>query len=382
MGLKLFACGDIVNYTAKENFVDENLRKLISDCDISICNFEAPIKIDSMKPIKKVGPHIYQSPESIKYVKNVGFNILSLANNHIYDFGQETLLSTIKEIKNQGIDFIGGGKNFQQTYQAKTISAKGIKIGLLACAENQFGCLYDNLNRGGYAWLFHDLIEDNIRALRKEVDIVVLIVHAGVENINAPIKEWRDRYKRLCNVGVDVVIGHHPHVPQGYEKYNNSMIFYSLGNFYFDFESHLEQSEDSYSIVLEFEKTGLKDFDIIYHKKINGKTNRVSKDDVNFYVKRLNKLLENDYEIRNDKICIELFNNYYYDYYKSALGIIPRNYNLKQKIKLLVKKLLFAKKYANDRNLLLLHNIKIESHRFVVQRALSLISETTFSPSE
>jgi poly-gamma-glutamate capsule biosynthesis protein CapA/YwtB (metallophosphatase superfamily) len=58
-----------------------------------------------------------------------------------------------------------------------------------------------------------------------------MITHAGVENIKFPIKEWRDRYKRFCDVGVDVVIGHHPHVPQGYEKQNKSMIFYSLGNF-------------------------------------------------------------------------------------------------------------------------------------------------------
>lgn len=375
MSLRLFMCGDVVNYTTKENFVDENLRKLISDCDISICNFEAPIKIDSMKPIKKVGPHIYQSRESIRYCKNVGFNILSLANNHIYDFGQEALLSTIKEIQNQDIDFVGGGENFQQTYQTKIIDKEEIKIGLLACAENQFGCLYENQNRGGYAWLFHNLIEDNIRALNRKVDIVVLLVHAGVENIRFPIKEWRDRYKRLCDVGVDVVIGHHPHVPQGYEKYNNSMIFYSLGNFYFDIGPHYEQSEDSYSLVLEFEKAGLKDFELIYHKKINGQTNRVSKDDVDFSVKRLNNLLESDYEKRNDKICIELFNNYYYGYYEFALGIIPRNYNLKQKIKFVVKKLLFAKKLADDRALFLLHNIKIESHRFVVQRALSLISE-------
>ena len=375
MSLKLFACGDIVNYTTKENFVDENLGKLITDCDISICNFEAPIKIENPKSIKKIGPNIYQSRESIKYCKNVGFNLVTLANNHIYDYGQEGLMSTITELQKHDIDYVGGGVNYKDTYHTKIIDKDGIKIGLLACAENEFGCLHENQTRGGYAWLFNDFIEDNIRLLKLSVDVVVLIAHAGVEYIHFPIKEWRDRYKRLCNIGVDVIIGHHPHVPQGYEKYNNSMIFYSLGNFYFDTAPFHEQGDDSYSVVFEFEKNGIKDFEIIYHKKIDGQTCRVHKGEVNFSIRSLNNLLETDYDERNDEICLKLFNDRYYQYYKTALGVFPWKYNIKQMIKYFFKKLFTRKKYIDERNLLLLHNIRIESHRFVVQRALSLISE-------
>jgi len=67
--------------------------------------------------------------------------------------------------------------------------------------------------------------------LKAEVNFVVLIAYAGVEDIYFPIKEWRERYKRLCDIGVDVIIGRHPHVPQGYEKHNDSIILYSLGDF-------------------------------------------------------------------------------------------------------------------------------------------------------
>jgi poly-gamma-glutamate synthesis protein (capsule biosynthesis protein) len=246
----------------------------------------------------------------------------------------------------------------------------------LAGCENEFGCLYEEQNRGGYAWLFHESIEDNIRELKSKCDFVVMITHAGVEDIEIPIKEWRDRYKRLCNVGVDVIIGHHPHVPQGYEKHNNSLIFYSLGNFYFDTVSFDDKSDDSYSLVLEFEKSKDVEFEIIYHKKIAGQTCLVDKSDVSFDLKYLCDILilSDEYSKRNDEISIKLFNKYYYGYYESALGGIPKS-SFVNKIKWMIKKLLFPKRGAESRNLMLLHNIRIDSHRFLVQRALSLMSE-------
>jgi len=375
MSLKLFACGDVVNFTAKKDFMDDKLIEVIKDSDIAICNFEAPIKHQDMKAISKAGPHVYQSRESIGYLKDVGFDYVSLANNHIYDFGQKGIEQTVDELRKFDIDFVGGGATFDESYQTKIIEKNGIKIGLLAGCENEFGCLYEKQNRGGYSWLFHHLIEDNIRELKSKCDFVVLIAHAGVENIEIPIKEWRDRYKRLCDVGVDVIVGHHPHVPQGYEAYDKSLIFYSLGNFYFDTASFVEKSDDSYSVILEFEKSGLTDFEIIYHKKIDGQTCKVTKDEVSFSFDHLNSLLADGYEKRNEEISIELFYKYYYSYYESALGLMPKNVKLLSKIKWLIKKLLFPNRGIDGKNLMLLHNIRIDSHRFLVQRALSLISE-------
>ena len=379
MSVKLFACGDVVNFKAKQDFVDNKLTQIIQNSDIAICNFEAPIKHDGMQGIKKAGPHVYQSKESVQYLKDVGFDFVSLANNHIYDYGQKGLEETIKELKTFDIDFIGGGATFEEAYKTTIIEKNGIKIGFLAGCENEFGCLYEEQNRGGYAWLFHARIEDSIRELKVKCDFVVMVAHAGVEDIDFPIKEWRDRYKRLCDVGVDVIIGHHPHVPQGYEKHKNSLIFYSLGNFYFDTASFVDKSDDSYSVVLEFEKSKDIEFEIIYHKKIDGQTCLVDEDAVSFDINHLCGLLDG-YEKRNDEISIELFNKYYYGYYESALGVMPKNIKLLSKIKFIFKKLLFPKRRADNRNLMLLHNIRIDSHRFLVQRALSLMSENRINP--
>ena len=375
MTLKLFACGDIVNLRSKKDFVDEKIKNLIQSSDISICNFEAPIETNNMKAIKKAGPHVYQSKKSIEYLSEAGFNMVSLANNHIYDYGQESLDNTIVELNKYNIDIIGAGVDFDSAYETKIMDKNGIRIGVIAAAENEFGCLYENQNRGGYSWIFHYEIEDNIRKLKDEVDVIVLIAHAGVEEIDFPIKEWRDRYKRLCDIGVDMVIGHHPHVPQGYEKYYNSMIFYSLGNFYFDSAGYENKSDDSYSVLLEFSKNGLKDFEIIYHKKIDGQTCMVKKEEVSFSFYNLNGLLENNYLKRNDEMCIELFHKYYYSYYESALGVLDKDATFIQIVKFMIKKLFFKNRNLDNKKLMLLHNIRIDSHRFVVQRALSLMSE-------
>ncbi len=375
MAIKLFACGDLVNFTSNKSFIDDNLLNIIGGCDFAICNFEAPIKIESMNPIKKAGPHLYQSNESISFLKEAGFNITSLANNHIYDYGQNALSATIKELRNNKIEFVGGGESFEEAYQIKILEKNDIKICLLAGCENEFGCLFEKQNRGGYAWIFHDQIEDNIREWKHKVDFIILIVHAGVEDIQFPIKEWREKYRRLCDIGVDVIIGHHPHVPQGYEKYNKGLIFYSLGNFYFDTASFENKTNDSYSVVLKFEKAKKTDFEIVYHKMAESQTKLVNKNDVSFNLEYLNSLLGDGYKQRNDEISLKLFNNYYNDYYKLALGRITNKFGTINLIKSFIKKILFPEKERKNRFLVLLHNIRIDTHRFVVQRALSLISE-------
>lgn len=373
MGFKLFACGDYVNCTNNEHFISENLKKSICDCDYSICNFEAPIETDGMKPIKKAGPRIFQSRESIKYLKNSGFNIVSLANNHIYDYGQSALTNTIEEFIKNEIIFIGGGRDFEESYKTLIIEKDNIKIGLISGCENEFGCLYEKQHRGGYSWLLHEKIEDNIRLLKTKVDFVVLIAHAGIENIDFPIKEWRDKYKRFCAAGADIVVGHHPHVPQGYEIVNGKIIFYSLGNFYFDNEIFKNSSDDSFSVVLKFEKNKNIDFNIIYHKKFKGQTCMVEESEVGFNIQKLNSYLQKDYEKNNIEISLKLFKEYYLNYYETALGALPEKSTFFQKVKFFIKSIIRKKEEKNL--LLLLHNVRIDSHRFLVQRALSSICE-------
>jgi hypothetical protein len=367
MGIRLFSCGDIVNSTNNQMWISGDLIKTIKSCDFAIGNLEAPIFTVDMEPISKAGPHIFQSERSIEYLSHVGFTHVSLANNHIYDFGEIAFQNTLKKLTDNHIEFVGAGKSFHDSYQPKFIEKEGLKIGLLAACENEFGCHYeDSLTRSGYAYLFHPDLEKTILKLKEKVNYIVLIAHAGIENISIPIKEWRDRYQRLCDLGVDVIIGHHPHVPQGYELYNNRLIFYSLGNFYFDTPAFIKNSDDSYSIILEFDNSTGITFDIIYHKKVDKTTLKVKESEVDFNIEHLNSLLGKRYLELNDKHALEAYDSYYKLYYKIA---ISGSSSLKSLFYLLFGK---GKKQQISSGLLLLHNIRIDSHRFTVQRALSL----------
>jgi hypothetical protein len=371
MSIKLFACGDVVNFTNNQAWLSEEFQQVIKNCDFAVANFEAPIDTLNMQPIAKASPHLYQSSYSIDYLKQAGFTHVSLANNHIYDYGERAFKNTLSKLNKNGLVFVGAGESFAESYQPRILEKSGVKIGLLAACENEFGCHFDDsLSRSGYAYLFHPLLEDAILALKQQADFVVLIAHAGVENIPIPIKEWRDRYRRLCELGLDVIVGHHPHVPQGYEQYGESLIFYSLGNFYFDTPAFINKSDDSYSLVLKFEKQANVSFDIIYHKKIEGKTKRVAKEEVSFNLAQLNTLLAEGYSALNDQYALDTYQAYYKNYYQTAAGASG---GLKSKIKRTIKRLLGIQKNQEQSNgLLLLHNIRIDSHRFTVQRALSL----------
>jgi hypothetical protein len=165
-----------INWCDSEDIEKNGAYDIIQNSDISICNFEAPIFTEGMQPIKKAGPHIYQAKESIKYLKESGFNIVSIANNHIYDYGQKGLEKTIEELDKNNIDYIGAGADFNSAYSIKIIEKNGIKTGLIAGCENEFGCLYEEQNRGGYAWLLHYKMEDNIRELKKKVMINCIVI--------------------------------------------------------------------------------------------------------------------------------------------------------------------------------------------------------------
>lgn len=375
MSVSLFACGDIVKQSTKKDIVDLELQKIISNCDISICNFEAPIYTENSKPIPKVGPHVYQNSNSIETLKSIGFSLLSLANNHIYDYGDDALDKTLKEISNQGLNSVGAGRNFKDAYTPYVYEKNNIRIGILSACEAEFGCLTEEIDRGGYAWINHYKIEDTIHELQNNVDFIILIVHAGVEEIDVPIPEWRERYKRLCDLGVNVIIGHHSHVPQGIEQLNDSVIFYSLGNFYFDTVGFENKTDDSFSVILNFDKNKEFNYELVYHKKTNNQTNLTAKESVNFSIESLNNKLNDNYKEYIKELAIELYNKRYLTYYQSALNAFPTNKSFIKKVFYFIKLILFQKRNKRQRSLLLLHNIRIESHRYIVQRALSLFFE-------
>lgn len=216
----------------------------LQKADILFGNLENPISDKG----QKVGS-IYSfraNPEVIKGLKFAGFDILSVANNHIFDYGREAMEDTFSRLKKAGIDFVGGGFNEEEAYSPRIKKVKGTKIAFLAFTN--LGSEYWSAkgNHSGIAWLTAENLKEGIKKAKGKADLVIVSVHFGEEYSFSPTPEQKYFAHLAINSGADLVIGHHPHVVQGIEKYpekkseisngagKNGYIAYSLGNFVFD----------------------------------------------------------------------------------------------------------------------------------------------------
>lgn len=203
---------------------------LLNTSDINVVNFEAPVKSKG-SPLKKSGPNICQHIEAPEWLEERGFNAVSLANNHVMDFG-ETGLAKTKEAF-QSARLMGAG-SWDEAYKIhEFITSDNQRIGIICCTHCEFGTL-TNRNAKGTAHALCSDIQRLISIGRSGFDALILFNHGGIEYIDIPLPEWREVYKLWIDLGADAVIASHPHVPQGYELYKDKPICYSLGNFCFD----------------------------------------------------------------------------------------------------------------------------------------------------
>lgn len=199
--------------------------------DVVACNLEAPLNSDAA-PAPKSGPSLSQSEDSPMLLRDLGINLVLLANNHIMDYGEEGLSKTVELLGD--IKSIGAG-DASHVYDVTILDKNGLRIGVMSLVQHEFGTV-ETLEEGrvGTAWVNHPIVTRKIIEARETCDVLIILPHAGFENIDAPLPEWRDMYKAFIDLGADVVIASHPHVPQGWEDYNGKRIYYSLGNFCFD----------------------------------------------------------------------------------------------------------------------------------------------------
>jgi len=204
----------------------------IKDADISFGNLEGPIS-DKGKDLRNLYSFRFE-PFAIKALKNNGFDVLSVANNHIGDWGKVAFEDTISRLDAGGIITIGGGQNLKDAGKVKIIEKNGFRIGFLSFSDAGPDWLGATQDSAGILITDDENFSSLIREAAPQVDILVVSLHFGEEyqgNAN-------DRQKKLAHLAIDsgakIVVGHHPHVVQEVEQYKNGVIAYSLGNFIFD----------------------------------------------------------------------------------------------------------------------------------------------------
>lgn len=366
MGIKLFFAGDVVVSKNREtDLIDSDTIKIIRDCDVACCNFEAPVSEVNQKPTPKIGPSLSQDVRTAELLKRAGFNLFSLANNHIMDYGKDGLDRTLKAIDKLGISHIGAGFTIKDVFAPYIIEIDNLRVGLFSVAENGFGS-YEGNSDGGYAWFGSDEFDKTLHNLLEKCNHVVVICHGGAEQWDWPLPEYRKLYKSWIEKGVSAIIAHHPHVPQGWEEYKDGYIFYSLGNFAFD-KGRGIQNPETISVVLKFEDKNI-EYEIV---KTVFTEKGIVLDKSEFFeahLKKCNELLySNDYiEIMN-KMCTAQFESQYIRYYLNVCNLYKGN--IKQFLKRIYFKLIKREKFSE---LWLYHNLEIETHYWICRRAMNL----------
>lgn len=228
------------------NWSFSGVTEWLSQNDFNLANLESPIIKDCPTDFKNT-MIFCGDPQFLPSLKYNKF-ILSLANNHIFNYGQNGFTQTKDYLSQNDINFVYSDQT-ERSFLIKQIN--GIKFGFLA---------YDLVISGRE--IERSLIITDIKKYKPEVDWLIVSLHWGNEYLSKPEKWQIDLVHQLIDVGADIIAGHHPHVVQPIETYKNKLIFYSLGNFIFDqnwsqatSESEIYRLKVSKDKILNIDKT-------------------------------------------------------------------------------------------------------------------------------
>ncbi len=236
---------------------------ILNQGDILFGNLEHPIT-DCKDSLDGRYKYILRcEPDAVSGLRYAGFNLLSLANNHIMDFYESGLSDTMRILNENDIVYAGAGPNLAEARKAAIIEINGIRTGLLAYTDmaetvyrgNPPICFAADDTKAGVAPLIPAFVEEDIKNIRDKVDLLILSLHWGVEDSFDVTAEQTQLAHQFCDAGADLILGHHPHRVQGFEIYNGKPIIYSLGNFLFDQPS--PESRETFILNITYENNTL-----------------------------------------------------------------------------------------------------------------------------
>ncbi len=335
---------------------------LLQDGDIRITNLECPLT-DKASPIPKNGPNLMAHPDCIEALCQGEFDVVTLANNHIMDQGTDGLSHTIAACKQSGIQTVGAGNNLREAAQPLLLNIKNVRIAILNFAEKEFAVA--GHNRPGANPL--DPVQNyyQIKAARQQADLVFLVIHGGNEHAAVPSPRMVKMCRFFADLGVAAIICHHTHRAGGLELYKGTPIFYSLGNFVFDYPvpSGFSHWYEGYWIAIHINKKALRRIEIhpyVQCREDVGLHLMQGEDKVEF----LKKIKKYSLIIQNENLLSEYWASYCQ---QKRLNYLSSTLRLNKLQRLLLRRGLLFKNKKNQKHLLRLFNMFCcEAHRDVI----------------
>ncbi len=211
----------ISDYLSSADLVFGNLESMISD---------QGVKVGSIYSFRA-------NPQAMVGLQEAGFDILSVANNHSFDYGRLAFEDNLNRLKEANINYVGGGMSWTEAHNPVIKDINGTLIAFLGYTMVGSSAWQAQDNAPGIAWVSLDHLEiltEDIAKAQQESDVLIVSFHFGEEYEKTPNENQKTIAQTAIDSGANLVVGHHPHVLQPIEKYQNGWIAYSLGNFIFD----------------------------------------------------------------------------------------------------------------------------------------------------
>jgi poly-gamma-glutamate synthesis protein (capsule biosynthesis protein) len=262
----------------------------LKEGDLSIANLESPVARGGNEFSGKKFRFRAES-EVAGALRRSGINLVTLANNHSMDFGEQALLETMENLKSAGVAWIGAGENLAEARKMALYTIKGKKIAFLGYSLTQPLEFFAGKNRPGTTPGFEKIYIEDIHRARLVADYVIVSFHWGTEGTSNIQPYQRTVAHKAIDAGADVIIGHHPHVLRGIERYKTGIVFYSLGNF--TFASKSKTAEAGVIVRLRFDE-GKREAELlpldILHRRVGFQPQRVSGKTAAGIIEQLNTL--------------------------------------------------------------------------------------------
>ena len=235
-----------------KNLLSLEVRDFLSSGDHLIVNVEGPLfetKTDDEATGAKALIHS-MDPAVGDFLEGIGADIWNICNNHIMDAGKDGIYATLENAKSHNALTLGAGRNEEEARKPVILNEAG-GIGIIGVGY-QRACRKAGADTPGcFSWSDLDEIEKAIKEIKKNKRWCVIVAHAGEEFTALPTPYTRERYLSFLDMGADIIVAHHPHVPMNYELFPNKAIFYSLGNFIFDTPYQRSQYNTEFGIILK-----------------------------------------------------------------------------------------------------------------------------------
>lgn len=293
-----------------KGFLFDDARYIFSPADVAFVNLECCIASSGFPAPGK--EFTFRGPStSAELLKLAGVDVVSVANNHALDYGKEAFLETTSHLKENGIFWCGGGRNAEEAYKPAIIERHGVRIAFVAFSRIMpNGWAATSKSPGCASGFDSRQIASAIKGAKANADFVVASFHWGVELATTPGEDQRELAHLAIDSGACMVIGHHPHVVQGFEVYRNSIVAYSLGNFVFS--PPREISSRTLAVTALFSPSGLVQAKVVPMRIINCRPLILDGKEADLWLSTVagySKALGTKVDIRNGRGFIERLGN-------------------------------------------------------------------------